>query len=143
MSMYVSISDHLAAPAITFLADPPRDDWNFEVKFGTSRRILYISYEELKSAWFAIGAALSDFEDNQPIDLLPVPPAVAEFVSHGETLYEPRPKIDGDFPLGQSECLRENGKHEWRWGIRSIAGDRAVTRRYCVRCGTYFAGGRP
>jgi hypothetical protein len=57
--------------------------------------------------------------------------------SHRET----RPKVDGEFALSQDDCLERLAKHKWRWGIRSIAGDRAVTRRYCVSCGTYFAGG--
>lgn len=213
--MYLSIHENVNVPTITFLADPPRDDWNFEVRFGSSRRVAYASYEELKSAWFAISAALSEYEDenldtlviDDPVPFLPTfppfPPAVAEFVAdpsygyftemggkahilrgsflpdtipfslcglrvyeghprrEGETPCgncrtialaaaprpaepshrETRPKVDGVFALEQDVCLERLARHEWRWGIRSVDGDRAVTRRYCVSCGTFFGDG--
>lgn len=221
--MYLSIHENVNVPTITFLADPPRDDWNFEVRFGSSRRVAYVSYEELKSAWFAISAALSEYEDenldtlviDDPVPFLPTfPPAIADFLREQDErrglIYDPsfgyftemggkahiarpsflpdgrpsfslcglrlhsghprregetpcgncrtialaaaprpaepshretRPKVDGVFALEQDVCLERLARHEWRWGIRSVDGDRAVTRRYCVNCGTFFGDG--
>lgn len=216
--MYISSTERIERkPNVRWMPTPPREDWNFEITLGSGRYV-YASYEEAKSWWFAMGAALSEFEDDQRLTRarsLAFPPPTEGFValpldevgqelevdpsfgyftetggkahilrpnehangihfsmcglrmveghprregeqpclncrtisfasldpSHREMLHEHRVKVDGDFPLGQSVCLREHGKHEWRWGNRSVGGDRARTRRYCANCGTYFGDG--
>lgn len=197
-------------PTVSVLGNSPREDWNFDLHIGS--RHVYASYEEVKSLWFAMSAALSQYEDeqgmNEPVPYVPAfPPAVVEFMlSASELTYDPsfgyftemggkahimrgdltpgqrigvpfslcglrihsghprregetpclncrsialasppvpshretRPKVDGEFALTQEVCLERLAKHEWRWGSRSIGGDRAVTRRYCVNCGTCY-----
>jgi hypothetical protein len=39
-----------------------REDWAVSLHLGSASNALYISYEQAKSLWFSLGAALSDIE---------------------------------------------------------------------------------
>jgi hypothetical protein len=220
VTVYISEGSEVQGKAqVHWLKGTPREGWDFDFSMGA--RHIYASYDEMKSLWFELGAALSQYEDememnapwnNAPVPFVPVmPPAVAEYVETGLTLEDPyegqnldalgwftefggkahilrgpldntfrgwslcglrlhsghprregeqpclncrdsalaaaashretRPKVDGEFALSQEVCLERLARHEWRWGNRSIDGDQARTRRYCVNCGTYFGDG--